>query len=478
MTILIKVSSPIKDITFGQGMLVSLDHYYDILKQKAGQLGAQEFLQLKVIADTIDLSSEDLTSNGGYVWFSYFNLLNRSDRAIEPDPVSGGAATSGGTLAEIYGKFLSKLRQFVVVAQLSADDQKRLAELEEENRSMGNDITRYYILDRTNWKKFAEEMGYRYGDDQAFIQWAQYSGNLQSIQTLIDKIQSNGFERNSILARSFNSPEDEDVIKADFAYSSASNRLRYPVYPDHQYDDGDKFSPVYMARLPLGSTAIFDDRLAMTWSMGLKVIKKNVDGAFTGAFGRKTRTSNSISKDWGGSANVSYGFISARASAAESVRIQDDFSKGTKIMVGAKAAFRIGINPPPWFKTSLFTHKYVKENPKDFEEFFGPKGKLRYYPVAIVVVRGVTVGFESEQNWTYDYKKSFSASGGGGFGAFGFSFGGSASYSSTVREHQVDQTGTMLSFSDDPDTVRFVGYVVAKNAVFDNAIDDMVKKWS
>lgn len=478
MTIVVKAASPIQEITFGQAMKLSLDNYYDILKQKAGQLGAQEFLQLKVVADTIDLSTEEIASKGGYVWFSYFNLLNRSDRAIEPDPVSGGAATSALTLADVYGKFLSKLRQYVVVANLSADDQKRLAELEEEIQSMGNDITKYYILDRTNWKNFSEAMGYRYGDDQAFVQWAQYSGNLPKIQALIEKIQIKSFERKTILGRSYKTPEDEEIIKADFAYSSPSSRLRYPVYPDNQYDDGDKFNPVYLARLPLGSTAIFDDRLAITWSMKLNTIKSAVDGTFTGTFDRNTQQSKSISTDWSGSASASYGLFSVRASASESVRIQEDFNKGTKITVGAKAAFRIGINPPPWFKASLFRHKYVQENPKDFDEFFGPKGKLLYYPVAIVVVRGISIGFESTQNWTYDYKKIFSASGGGGFGAFGINFGGSASYSSTVKEHQVDQASTSLSFNDDPTTIRFVGYIVAKNTVLEAAVEDMVKKWN
>jgi hypothetical protein len=341
---------------------------------------------------------------------------------------------------------------------------------------MGDDITKYYILDRTNWKNFAEAMGYRLGDDQAFVQWAQYSGNLQKIQELIDKIQIRNFERRTILTRNYQEQDDKDVIDADFAFSSPSVRLRYPLYPDSQYDDGDRFNPVYMARLPLGSTAIFDDRHAMSWAMKLDVIKDNVDGSFSGTFDQSSQESKSISTDWSASASVSYGFISARASASESVQIQEDFNKGLKLTVGAKAAFRININPPGWFKVGLFDHRYVKENPKDFEEFFGPKGKLLYYPVAIVAVRGIAVSFKSAQNWTYDYKKTFSAGGGGGFGAFGISFGGSSSYSSTVKEHQVDQTGTELSFSDDPNTIRFVGYIVAKNTVFDEAVAEFVKK--
>lgn len=478
MTIIIRRDSPVKDITFGEAMEVSLNNYYDVLKAKAGQLGAGQFLQLKVIADTIDISREELSSKGGYVWFSYHNLLDRSDRAIEPEPVSGGVATSAVSLVEAYSRFLAKIRKFVTLTNLSADDQKRLTELDEEVASMGDDITKYYVRDRTNWKQFAEAMGYRLGDDQAFVQWAQYSGNLKKIQELIEKIQIKSFERNTILARSYKTPEDKEVIDADFALTSPSNRLRYPLYADNLYTDGDLFNPVYLARLPLGSTAIFDDRLSITWAMKLNTIKDNVDGAFTGEFGKTTQKSTSIATDWSGSASVSYGFISARASASESQRIQEDFNKALKITIGAKAAFRININPPGWFRAGLFSHRYVKENPKDFDEFFGAKGTLLYYPVAIVAVRGISVGFESAQAWSYDYQKTFSASGGGGFGAFGISFGGSASYSSTVKEHQVDQSGTKLQFTDDPNTVRFVGYVVAKNRVYEQALEDIAKKFN
>lgn len=477
MTIIVNGSSPVKEITFGQATKFSLDNYYEILKEKAGQLAAGELLQLKVVADTIDLTSDEniLASKGGYTWFSYFNLLNRSDRAVEPLPVSGGGAASLVTLVSVYGKFLSKLRKYVVLASLSPDDQKEVAKLDEDIKTCGSDITKLYIEDRTNWKNFAEAMGYRYGDDQAYVQWVKHSGNLEKIQALIDEIQIKSFRRKTLLDRKYQSKEDEDVIAADFAFSSPSSRLRYPVYPDFQYTDGDDFKPVYLARLPLGSTAIFDDRHAMSWDKTLKLIKTNSDGAFTGVFDRSSQESKSISTDWKASGRASYGFLSARASASESVSIQEDFKKALKLTVGAKAAFRININPPVWFKSGLFEHRYVKENPKDFEEFFGSNGSLRYYPTAIIAIRGFSVAFESSQNWTYDYKKSFSASGGGGFGAFGFSFGGGANYNSTVKEHKVDQAGTKLEFSDDPTTIRFVGYVVAQNSVYDAAIDDAVK---
>jgi len=91
---------------------------------------------------------------------------------------------------------------------------------------------------------------------------------------------------------------------------------------------------------------------------------------------------------------------------------------------------------------------------------------LLYYPSKLILIRGFNISFISSQNWTYDYKKRFSASGGGGFSAFGVGFGGSASYSSNVKEHKVDSSGTTLTISDDENTIRFVGYAVKKNTVY------------
>jgi hypothetical protein len=75
-------ASPVRDVTFGQALNLSLDSYYDILKAQVGGLATEEYLQLKAVADAIDISSH-------YTWFSYYNLLQRSDQAIEPTPVSG-----------------------------------------------------------------------------------------------------------------------------------------------------------------------------------------------------------------------------------------------------------------------------------------------------------------------------------------------------------------------------------------------------
>src|SRR5207244_4305617 len=120
---------------------------------------------------------------------------------------------------------------------------------------------------------------------------------------------------------------------------------------------------------------------------------------------------------------------------------------------------------------TLFEHKRVKDNIHDFEQFFGPKGTLLYFPTHLILVRGFKVEFTSTQNWSFDYQHKFSASGGGGFNAFGISFGGSGSYSNEQKEHKVDVSNTKLTIADDPTTIRFVGYDVKKNTVFGTGVE-------
>ena len=78
--------SPVQDVTFGQGLQISLNNYYDLLKTNAATLGVDEFLQFKLVADPVSISTKKF-ADGGYPWFSQYNLLRRSDMSIVPQCV-------------------------------------------------------------------------------------------------------------------------------------------------------------------------------------------------------------------------------------------------------------------------------------------------------------------------------------------------------------------------------------------------------
>lgn len=461
--------SPVRDVRFGTALKISLDNYYDLLKAQVGGLATEEYLQLKLVADTVDLS-DSKASDGGYIWWSYYNLLRRADLAIEPSPVTGEVATGLATLADVYGRFLRKLRSYAVVAVLSAADQLRLADLDKISDARRHEARQLAIREASEWARYAEAMGYEVGDRNAYVQWSSSFGYRRDIEARMTAIRIVEVEKRTILDRTFPEPGDREIIDAEFAYNDPAVRLRYPAHPDHLYDEGDRFNLTYLATLPLGSTGLFDDRHVASPDKSLATIKTAGAGAFDATFDRTTQFSRSITTDWKGSGSGGWSFIRVRASASQHTRIQEDFDKATSIRLGAKAAFRINMSFPAWFRPLLFTHKRVRENPHDFAEFFGPNGLLLYYPTALIVVRGFSTSFKSSQKWTWDYKNSFSASGGGGFRSFGINFGGSGSYSRNVKEHRVEQSDTTLTIADDDATLRFVGFAVKKVTVFEKIV--------
>jgi hypothetical protein len=462
--------SPVKDVQFGEALKISLNNYYDLLKTQVGGLVAEEVIQLKLVADTIDISERKKPSEGGYEWFSYTNLLNRSDRGIQPTPVAGELQIGLDSLVNHYARFIRKLRSFVVIQELSADDQIALADLDKVMSSLKAQALALRLADAEAWKKSAEAMGYEVGNWSVYLQWSGTYGNIRAIEDINTELNKALFRKRTILNRSYKNPDDKEVIDAEANLENPLMRLRYPLFPDYQYDEGDSFSPSYLGRLPLGSTALFDDRHAANWDKTPDYIRTNKAGSFKAVFDKTTVDSSSITTDWSGGGSVSYGFISVSASASEHKSIQEEFRKGKAITLGAEATMRVNIVFPSWFNPVLFRHRYVLENPFDFQEFFGAKGSLLYYPTALIVVRGFSVSFESSEAWTYDYHRTFSASGGGGFRAFGIGFGAKGSYSVDQKEHKVDKSNTTLTIADDKSTVRFVGYAVRKNDVFTQSL--------
>ena len=464
-------TSPVQDVPLPAALKITLDNYYDLLKTQAANLKANEYLQLKLAADVLDVSDDKSDTYLGYTWFSYYNMVGRSDRAIHPVPVAGEIQIGIEALADVYGVFLRKLRTYVITKALTPAEQLQVADHDKTIQSLRKDANNFALEDRANWKIYADAMGYEIGNNSAYVQWSSHLGNWDLIEQRMTEVRQEIFDRKSILDRKYPTPEDRAVVDAEFAFEDAAQRLRYPVYPDYVYADGKLFDPGYLARLPTGSTALFDDRRSVNFGLSLHTIKTARAAGLGATFTRADGKSSSITTDWKGSASASYFAIRVNADAGEQRTIQEDFSHTTSIELKSESCLRIEVKFPAWFQPTLFNHKHVMENPHDFEQFFGAKGTLLYHPSALIVVRGFNVKFTSSQDWSYDYKSHYSVSGRGGFNAFGVSFGGSASYSKDVHEHEVDRSGTELTITDDPGTVRFVGYAVVKNDVFTAAVD-------
>ena len=458
---------PVRPVPINTALSVSLNNYYDILKNQIGGLQEEEYLQLKLVADPIDVSATD------YPWFSYYGLLNRADLAIDPVPLSGVITVNSARLSDTYGDFLRLLRNHAVEAELSHDEKLQVHAYDSDEEGLKKTITQYQLQDRQVWNQYAPIMGYQLGDVTAYTQWLTNNGHLSQIQQAYQQVQIIQFKRQTILNKQFPESSDKQVVDAESTFNSPSMKLDCPVYPDTAYLP-TKLDLNYLTHLSLTangqSTAQFDNRLALAWNLALTTLQSSGAGSFDATMNHQTDDSSSISTDWGASASVGSGFLSANVSASDSKQIQQDFNNVSSIAVSAKAAMKVQIGYPEWFKPNLFSHKRVLETPQAFVQYFGKNGSLLYYPTSLIVVRGFKVVFTSQQNWTYDYHDKFSASGEGGFNAFGISFGSSDSYTNEEKHHHVDVAGTALTIADDPSTIRFVGYAVHKNTALINHV--------
>ncbi|WP_035613831.1 hypothetical protein [Haloferula sp. BvORR071] len=452
-------SSQVRPIPISGALQFTLSNYYDLLKLKVGSLNADEFVQLKLVADPVDLSAR-------YKYYSMYGLLNRSDLSVEPEPVSGTIVMSSTKLNEVYGTFMDRLRRLAIVRELDHQEQAQVAHFTLIIQECRTRMKDYQKLERKEWLEHCEAYSVKPGDQVYYLQWSVNNGYQQEISREVNQINDANFEIDKLLARKYADPADEEIVKADRAYRMEQMRLRWPMFPDFLYTDGDKFTLDYLARLPAGSTGLFDDRRTTTWNMAIDTIKTTPAGGFDVFFNRTTSKSNQMDSDWGTSVSASYFVVSANCSAEEQIHIAEDFRTMTELKLGAKAAFKVSIVYPAWFQPNLFNNKRVLENKREFMQFLGPKGSLLYYPTGLILIRGFSASFKNSQKWEYDYKRHFSAAAGGGFSVFGVGFGAKGSYENDTKEHQVDQADTQLSFQDGDETIRFAGYVVKKHSGF------------
>lgn len=469
------MANPIQDIEFGTALKISLDNYYDLLKLKIGNLGSNEFLQLKLFADSVDINPKPVADKG-YKWWSYHNIVRRGDLRVDASPVSGIVLTGAERLSTVYGEFLARLREYAILRDLTPQEQQTVADQSKAIQQLKNEIDELIVLDRERWIRYADLMGIPRTNNTQYIAWSNAYGERTEILNKMQQQKRLVAQRRRILDRVYQDIMDRRIIEAEIEYENPFQSIRYPIFPDYDYDDGDRFSATYLGSLPNGSSGLFDDRKVIMIDKSLETLKNDTGGNFTATFDHNTAKSESITTDWGGSGSVTYGFIKASASASEHRSIQEDFRKGVNIELGAKSVYKSNFIYPRWFDPTLFSHKRVKENIRDFEDYFGPKGLLRYYPVSMITIRGFKVAFNSTQKWQFDYVRKFSASSGGGFSAFGVNFGGSASYSQHEERHEVDQSNTKLTIEDGETTIRYVGITVKENTVFDEATKEGIEK--
>ena len=429
--------------------------FYDVVKEQLGSLGSLQFIQIKAVAEQLDISKS-------YPWFGYYNYLNRTDLLLEPVPVSDTMSASGRTLSEEYGRFVNAAMEFVEVKELDPETIAKIDDLLIRQENCRIEVERLVDRDYTSWEKYASRRGIPLGDSGAFQQWSNAYGHASELAKLQAQILNIAGDIARLRSREFSNPDQKEIKDTYNQVVSPGSRIRYPRRTDTEYP-GVQFSLPYLAGLPYGSTALYDDRHVVFPDRSIEEVTSGTIGAFSVQFDRHREASSAMSQDWGVSGGASYGWFSVSANASSHTQISEDFRKTSSVTIGAKSCSAIPANARPWFTQNLFKNKIIVDNAASFGRYFGAAGTLLYYPVSLIVVRGFTVKFKSSQSWTYDYQHNFSTGGSGSMRAFGIGWGGGYSYSESHAEHKVEQSGDELIFSDGDNTLRVIGFVAQKN---------------
>jgi hypothetical protein len=439
----------------------TFDLFYQFVRGQVGNLVSNQYIQIKAAAEPFDAST-------AYPWFTYYTYLLRTDATLQASPLADQFLSTDRPFSEEYERFVNTALQFVERHELDAKTVERINELGVLRQNIRDRLKALVKEDANDWRDYCDTRGALYGDQAAYAQWSATMGNGTEVSQKQKELLSVEGDLARERAKAYPNPDEKEIKDTYDGLVSAGSRLRYPRRPDTEYPNGKQFNLAYLANLPPGSSALFDDRFFVFPQTSLDTILTSGIGSFSEKITKSTRATQSMTSDWGASGSTGWWF-GVRASAGAHTTIQTDFQQTQEVQIGCKSLMAIPLTAP-WFRPGLFDNAIVAKQAASFQRFFGPAGTLLYYPRALIVMRGFRVAFSSSAAFKYDYARDFAARGSAGLRVFGIGFGGSYSESSHTEEHRITQSGNQLSFEDGDNTVRVVGFVAQKNKTLNESI--------
>lgn len=436
-------------ITIGTAYKITIDNFYDLLRKETGGWDNKTLFQLNLHSNTIDLSEN-------YEAFSYENIRRVADVQIVDSPLSD-LSIQTAQFSRIWGEFLFELFKLTPELKLTEEDKQKLIDLEADNKKLKQEVNDLEEEENRNWNSHCENNGLNKDDlDLRANYFMSDQGQGQEINDLYSKIDNNIGETNMIEI-SGSTENDRNIRIAWNNYSSVRYKQLLCLSPKKLTvaDCNDKYIKQ--------ASKDFSFDYSYPIDKSLNTIKTSQANKLITHFDQTTENTSTISTSFGGDGNVGYSIFKIETHVEDVKTISDEFSKVQAIDINSESIMKIGINYTNWFDASLFKSGYIINNPDIFNKFLGPDGSLVYYPISLIILRGITLVFTSSQKWNYNYKENFRASAGGGMNFFGISFGGNEQYTNETKEHIVDANSTTLSISDDKNTIRLVGYEIANN---------------
>jgi hypothetical protein len=350
-------------------------------------------------------------------------------------PVTDNLAKTDIYFTDEYERFINVALQFVELKELDTVTIQHINDALVKRQNIKDTLKRLVKEDRKDWKDYSDQVGLKYGDRAAYVQWSNAYGNWNDIDANTHEMfildGTLAMLRNKVYANA----DQKEIKEAYDIFVSAASRIRYPRRPDTEFPEGKNFNIGFLAGLPVGDTAVFGDKHTIFPQLSLDTIITGTIGGDSFTIDKSSQANQSSSHDWGASGSGGNPFFSVSVDAGSVTQVSQEF-RGTKnIKISWKSLFSIEVDTNPWFKPNIFHNKIITDNAAAFSRFFGSGGTLLYYPRALIVMRGMNVLFKSSNYWKYVYVHDFHVGGSGGVNVFGYRWGATASY----HEHEEDQ---------------------------------------
>ena len=463
--------SQIQEIDVLKNWNLSIDHFYSIIKSSLGELAPNGKYQIQASAIPLDVSTE-------YEWFSR-GMINRAfNAAIEPQPTSdslGSGLQLRSKLSDEYRSFLSKALTLVETNELDEDVLERIDELEVEIENLGEKEERIQERLGEKWARYAELKKIDPGDLAEETHWVQGQPESFRLKEVRERRLLKLALQVGLRDQEYEDADHKEVLEAYKKLISPAATMRYPRFEDTAYpEEREKFGVVYFASKPAHDSNLFINEHMMTPALSIQTIASADFGQLSSGITSVSEASESITTDWSASLSVGYGPFKFKSQVSSHEQIEEEFAASNEMTISVDALMAIPYIADTWFTPSIFKNTLIRQNFNLFERWLGENGTLKIFPTHLVVCRGLSVTFKSEQEWQYDYEKDFKAGGSASASVFGIGFGGGGSYHKHVERQKVEARGHDLTFSDGPDNIRIIGYHTVINDALDDIMDSRI----
>lgn len=450
----IRVSdSPVKD---------ALNQYYEFLYTMLNP-SAKQKVALNSTLVTFDIlpKAPEFTN---YVFRAFADrTVTLSPTAISP--VALGVANTNDRYSAKYLEML-RLAIFKLDWSLSTADKDKIDLLKRENKKLTKELQDLYTSMFDKWSSHAAHIGLK-EDDPYYLDKQTAYFNTMRFASQISEI-SGEIGENVVAMRDIRDAAypDADARRLALLHQFGTleeGKMALPKSP--RLEEVNNYDPIKLGQAYIYNNLNYFEATAEVRPSGDLpnfLIRK---GFRDFEISKEATATHQHDQAWSGSASAQYWFWKASTNANYERHLKETIAATNKIHVSFENIAEYWVNRGPWYASDVFdsprVQKVLADNPR-------LAALLAYSISSVVIGRGTALTLKFTQESTFSEWSKFSSSASGSFSVLGLDIPiGSGSYSDYELHTATAGDKKSVTFLDDPDHVRLLGFRVDK--MFDGA---------